>query len=422
MKLRPRTQLSAPLLALLSLTGQSLHAAETLGTVPDSAAALGMSGGRYANLTDPSALHYTPANIADLTRPEAELNYALWYGDVRFTQAGTGDSVKMEDPWKMLGSFYSAYPIIPGKLVFGLGVTTPFGLDSHWPKKGPVKYLIPYEATLVTLDINPVLAFKPVENVAIGIGLDIMYSSLELKQLYPWSMAVPGLPLPDGTVHFEGDGWGLGAFAGITWKITPRQRISLIGRLPLEIEYNGDFNASDLPSFTKGTGVTSHSDFKSSIRFPASIAAGYGLDVTDRLTVGIDFLWADNSSHDDVPLDIGNNQSLLGVPGQQLNWKDAITIGTGLQYHLDDHWTLRAGYMYSTDSQRDSTYTPSVPSNERHLMSAGVGYRSARHSLDLAYSYSLFPDRTVTGDSQPAFNGKYEMGWHVVTTSYSFRF
>ena len=211
-----------------------------------------MSGGRYANLTDPSALHYTPANIADLTRPEAELNYAIWYGDVRFTQAGTGDSVRMKDPWKMLGSFYSAYPIKPGKVVFGLGVTTPFGLDSQWPKEGPVKYLIPYEATLVTLDINPVLAFKPVESVAIGIGLDIMYSSLELRQLYPWSQAIPGLPLRDGEVHFEGDGWGVGAFMGITWKITPRQRISLIGRLPVEVEYRGDFHATELPSFTKG--------------------------------------------------------------------------------------------------------------------------------------------------------------------------
>ncbi len=414
---------SAPLLlTLLAITAVAARGAETLGTIPDSAAAQGMSGGRYANLTDPSALHYTPANIADLTRPVAELNYAIWYGDVRFTQAGTGDSVKMRDPWKILGSFYSAYPIVPGKVVFGLGVTTPFGLDSQWPKEGPLKYLIPYEATLITLDINPVLAFKPVESVSIGIGLDIMYSSLELKQLYPWSQAVPGLSLPDGTVNFEGDGWGLGAFAGITWKITPRQRISVIGRLPVDVEYRGTFNATKLPGFTKGTGVTSNSDFKSNIKFPASIAVGYGIDVTDRLTLGVDFLWAQNSTHDDVPLDIGNNQSLLGVPGLQVQWKDAVTVGAGGQYRLDDRWAIRAGYMYSTDSQRDSTYTPSVPSNERHMMSIGIGYKGPRHSIDLGYSYSLFPDRTVTGNTQPAFNGKYEMGWHVITSSYTFRF
>ena len=45
--------------------------------------------------------------------------------------------------------------------------------------------------------------------------------------------------------------------------------------------------------------------------FPGSIAVGYGIDVTDRLTLGFDFQWSRNSSHDDIPIDIGNNQALL---------------------------------------------------------------------------------------------------------------
>ena len=407
---------------MLMLPG-SLRASETLSIVPDSAQALGMTGGRYANLDDPSALHYTPANLTEITRTEAELNYSVWYGDIRFHQASSGETVKMLDPWKMLGSFYFAQPIKPGKVTFGLGVTTPFGLDSKWPKHGPIRYLIPYEATLLTADINPVIAFKPVESVSIGVGLDIMYSSIKLRQLYPWSLAVPGLALRDGATNFDADGWGIGAFAGITWKMTARQRLSLIGRLPLEIDYDGHFNITNLPGFiADATGVSSNSDFKSKIRFPGSVAAGYGLDLTDRLTLGVDFLWAGNSSHKDVPLDIGHDQSLLGAPGVALNWKDSIDIGTGLEYRLNDRWTVRAGYMYSQGSQRDANYTPSVPSNERHLLTAGLGYRTVHHSLDLAYAYALFPDRNVSGDVQPAFDGKYEIGWHVLTASYSYRF
>jgi long-chain fatty acid transport protein len=412
--------LRSALVALL-LT-PAAEASETLGVVPDSATSLGLSGGRYANPTDLSAIHYNPANIADLTRPEAQLDYSVWYGDVRFTQAGTGEKVKMLDPWKMLGSFYAAWPIKPGKVTFGFGVTTPIGLDSRWPKEGPLRYLIPYEATLLTIDINPVLAFRPVESVAIGIGLDIMYSSLELKQLYPWSQAIPGLALPDGTVHFDADGWGIGAFAGITWSITPRQRVSLIGRLPVEVDYRGRFTATNLPAFTHAAGVTRRSDFKSNVRFPASIAAGYGVDVTDRLTFGVDFLWAENSSHDDVPLNIDNNQSLLGSSGVPLHWKDSISLGGGVQYRLDEHWALRGGYLYSEESQRDEYYTPAVPSNDRHLISAGIGYKGVHHSLSLAYSYSLFPDRTVVGNTQPAFNGKYEMSWQVLSLTYAYRF
>ena len=400
----------------------ALHAAETLGTVPDSAEALGMSGGRYANLADPSALHSTPANIAGFTQPEAELNFAVWRGDVTFQQAGTGETVKMLDPWKILGSLYYVHPIVPGKVVLGLGVTTPYGLDSQWPKSGPLRYLIPYEATLLTLDINPVLAIRPTRQLSLGLGLDVMYSSIELRQLYPWAAYGGGRALADGVTHFSADGWGLGAYAGLTWQVTPRQRISVIGRLPLEIDYSGHFGVSRIPRRFAPPGISSRSEFKSNVRFPGSIAAGYGLDVTDRLTLGADFLWAANSSHDDLPLEIGHNQALLGTRGAALHWKNAISLGAGLQYKLPGGWTARAGYLYSESSQTDAFYTPSVPSNDRHLLSLGIGYRSGRHGFNLGYSYSLFPDRTVTGNLQPAFNGKYQIGWHVLSTSYSVQF
>jgi long-chain fatty acid transport protein len=404
------------------LSAPRTRAAETLGVVPDSATALSMAGGRYANEKDLAAIHSSPANIADLTEIEAELNLSVWYGGAKFTQAGTGDSVKTKDPWKILGSFYSAFPIIPGKLVFGLGVTTPFGLDSQMPKKGPVKYLVPYEEQLITVNINPVLAFKPIKSVSIGLGMDIMYSSLEFKQLYPWSQVVPGLALPDGVSHIEGDGWGVGAFGSILWKITPRQRVTVIGRLPVQVEYEGRFHLTEMPEFIEATGVSPRTDFKSNVRFPGSISAGYGLDVTDKLTLGADFLWAMNSSHDDIPLDIGKDQSLLGRDGLIVNWKNAITMGVGGQYQLDEHWAVRAGFQYSETSMSDQHYTPAVPSNDRYLMSAGFGYRSRHHSLDLAYSYAYFPERTVVGADEPAFDGKYKIGWHIMTASYSYRF
>jgi long-chain fatty acid transport protein len=411
-----------PILAGIAAAASPVHATETLSTVPDSAVALGMSGGRHANLTDPSAIHYTPANIAGIERMQAEINFQAWNGDVEFKQAGSGETVKMQDPWKVLGSFYFATPIVPGEVAFGLGVTTPYGLDSQWPHHGPLRYLIPYEATLVTLDISPVIAFKPVRNVSVGVGLDIMYSSLRLRQFYPWSALTPGLPINDGIASYDAEGWGIGAFAGITWEITPHQRLTLIGRLPVEIDYEGDFRISKVPRFLEGSGLGERSEFKSNIKFPATVAAGYGIDLTDRLTAGVDFLWAQNSTHDGVPLDIGPNQALLGgSTGLTLNWQDSITVGAGVQYALDS-WTLRAGYMYSENSIPDATYTPSVPSNDRHLFSAGIGYRTDRHSFNVGYSYSYFPERTVSGNVQPAFDGTYKIGWHVLSASYVLSF
>ncbi len=420
-----QTMKHPPLPILLCALGfaVAVRGVETLGTVPDSAGALGMSGGRYANLTDPSAVHYSPANITEIKSTEALFNFSAWHGDIQFKQDLSGETVRMQDPWKILGSFYFVQPIVPEKVVFGIGVTTPFGLDSQWPHQGPLRYLIPYEATLVTADITPVIAFKPTESLSIAAGLDIMYSEIELKQFFPWPALLGGLPVNDGIAHYKADGLGVGAFASATWKITPHQRLAVIGRLPVNVDYDGDFRISKVPRQLAGTDLGDDSDFDTDIRFPASITVGYGIDITDRLTLGADLLWADNSSHNDVPIRIGKNQPLLGTgTGLTTEWEDAFTVGVGGEYRLGDHWRLRAGYMYSEESQSDKYYTPSVASNDRHLMSAGIGYHTEHHHFDIGYCYSYFPDRTVKGALTPGFDGEYQIRWHVISASYTFKF
>jgi long-chain fatty acid transport protein len=196
----------------------------------------------------------------------------------------------------------------------------------------------------------------------------------------------------------------------------------VIGRLPLKVEYDGDFRAKGLPRALGSVGFSDHSDFDSDITFPGSIAAGYGVDLTDKLTLGFDFMWSANNSHDDVPLRIGSNQALLASGAVPLDWESAIDLGTGISYKLNERWTLRAGYLYSENSQKDFNYTPAVPSGDRHYVSAGFGWRGERDGVDVAYCYAFLNEREVTGASQPAFNGEYKYGWHVLTISYSRRF
>ncbi len=410
-----------PAALLLAASAPACLALESLGVTPDSAASLGMSGGRYANFPDPSTLRYAPSNILRFTQPELEVNAQLWHGDVKFTNVA-GQSVKMDDPWKMLGSFYYIHPIKPGKLAWGVGLSAPYGLDSQWPKTGALQHLIPYDAMLLNASLDPVIAWQAAPWLDVAAGLSIQYSKLELKQTFPWSLAAGGLPFPDGELSFDGDGWGLGAFAGVTIHPAKNQRIIITGRLPLEVDYEGDFESTGMPEELAALGLTPQSDFKSNIKYPATIAAGYGIDVNDRLTIGVDFQWAQNSSHDDVPLDIGNNQALLGSDGVTLDWQDSVSAGIGASYQLNDIWTLRAGYMFLEGSMPDRTYTPAIASNDIHLLTAGVGYRRGRHSFDLAYSYSLFPDREVSGNQQPAFNGHYDMNWQVLAMSWRIRF
>jgi long-chain fatty acid transport protein len=398
-----------------------LYSAETLSVVPDTAQALATVGGRFANLHDASVVRVSPANMLEISETELLVSGAVWHGDIRLN-AASGASVRMSEPWVYPASLYLVVPTTPGKLAFGIGVSTPFGMGSVYPENMDLRlrYNLPYESRLLAADITPAVAFKVSDTLSFGAGLDIIYSELTLKERAPWGMLVPGTP--EGAIKMQGDGWGLGAYVGMNWKLAEHQRLAIIGRLPVKVQYDGDTSTENMPSALGALGLTKTSSFASDMTFPGSIAVGYGIDLTNRWTVGFDFQWSNNSTHDDIPLAIGNNQPLLPHDRAILNWKDSIDLGTGISYAVNDQWTLRAGYLFSENSIPALNYTPAVAANDRHVFSAGVGWRGETRGVDLAYAFVFNPERVISGDVQPAFDGSYKHQWHVFSLSFTQRF
>ncbi len=409
----------------------SAHSAETLSVVPDSAQALGTVGGRFANLHDASAVRVSPANILQIKEPEVLLNLAVWNGDIRLDSTTSG-SVKMSQSWIYPGSIYAVLPVVPDKLAFGFGISTPFGLGSYFPKDMPfgpgvgagLRHNLPFEAKLLAVDFTPALAFRVTDTLTMAAGLDIVYSQLTFGRIYPW--VVWGGGDPDGEIQLKGDGWGIGGYLGANWEFAPGHRLAFIGRLPIKISYSGHTETVGMPSGNPGltgAGATSTSRFGSEMTFPGSIAIGYGVDLTDRLTLGFDFQWSDNSSHDDIPLDLGNNQALLfGQSAAALGWKDSIDLGFGASYKLDKAWQLRCGYLFSENSQPETNYLPSAAAYDRHVFGVGVGWRGKTRNVDLAYAFVYNPIRTIGSAATPAFNGNYKHQWHVFSLSVTQRF
>lgn len=401
-------------LALL-MTGISFsRGAESLSLIPDSAEALGTAGGRYANLGDASAVRVNPANILSSESPELLFSTGLWHGDIKF-RSDSGNSLEHQDQWQYPASVYGVVPIIPGTVAFGIGVSSPYGLGATYRRDSALKYQVPYESSLLALSITPAIAWKVHEDVSIGIGLDIMYARLEINQLVPLG---PGFP--DGEFKFAGEGWGLGGYMGITWNLAPGHRVAVVGRLPMRVEYDGSFEAQRLPN--AGPGRNNRSAFYSDMTFPGSVALGYGWDVTEKLTLGMDFKWSANSSHDDIPLETSDSSAWLPQQSVPLNWKNSIDLGMGATYAVCKNWKVRTGYLFSENSMPDSTYTPSIPAYDRHIFSLGLGWEGKRNTVDLTYGFIWNPGRTVREASVAAFNGRYKHQWHVLALSITHKF
>lgn len=377
-----------------------------------------MTGGRLANQTDPAVVRDNPASLAKISGTDVQSNTSYWFGRTSFTSAD-GSTTDMDDTHAIMPSLFWSKSI-SDSIGVGIGVSVPYGLMIDWPENGPFRYSLPHENLLETFAFDTAVGYRLTDRISIGLGGELLYSHLELKQAIPWSVHLGSPRLADGLADFDADGIGFGAYTGVNIEITDKQRLSLVARTPLRVDHDGSFSVSNTPS---SSSFSDNTDFDSAIQYPGSIGIGYGIDLTNSLTLGFDFEWIQNSTHDFLPLDIGSNQALLGQSGIELDWKDSVSFGTGAEWQINEHWALRTGYLFSESPMPSRTFLPSVPANDRHMISAGVGYRSGNHSIDLAYTVALYPERRVSGNvHSPAFDGNYDFNWHVTTLSYSLKF
>ena len=413
---------TSALLVTLAFPSTS-SAAEGLRNLPSSAQAQGMTGGSIALTNDPSVVRLNPASMLDLDRTTTQFTVAGYYGRTDY-ESSTGRKNSLNSELIPVPSFNTVWrPDADSRWAFGFGVNAPYGLSGKWPRQGTFQFLAPYEEELAFISLNPAVAFQATDSLSIGFGLEVVYSTLTLSQDYPWGLVTGSAATPAGGSDFDADGWGLGAYLGANWEPAEGHRLSLTARIPMSINYSGDFEIDNVPAPLSGA-FSESSEFKTDLEYPGSIALAYRYEVNDRLRIGLQYEWIQNSTHDDIPINVGSNQALFtGAESIVLDWKDSFSAGIGVEWDVNDRLTLRGGYYFSESPISNETFTPAVALSDRNLLSVGATYRfSPDCQLSLSYINSIFDDRNFQNNQQPGFNGNYEINWQAVTTSFTYAF
>lgn len=392
---------------------------------PPDGAALGHVGGKIVFSDDASAIAHNPANLVDLEGPEAQATLTLLHSKAEYESAA-GTSAETEEPWKWLPNLYFAWPLQDGQFAAGVGVTTPFGQSTEWSKTSVFQYTAPYFAELRVVNVNPTLAARLGDRLAVAVGGDLYWSDLDLKQVYSWYNVTKSLADRDGEASFCGDGQGLGGNVAVALEVTDRQRLAVTYRSAVKVEYEGDFEISNIPAAAKVSpllqALTSRSDFDTEIEFPAVAALGYGVKATDTLRFEVDVEWIEFSRYDALDLDIGNNSLLLPSRTITQDWEDSWTFGVGADWNLRPELVLRAGYIFIESPIPDKTLAPTLPDADRHVVSVGLGYEKGGHALELACAFSFFDERDIEGNQNPAYDGEYELTSSLFGLSYGYTF
>lgn len=256
------------------------------------------------------------------------------------------------------------------------------------------------------MNVNPSAGWKANEWLALGAGVDMFFSTLELRSLMPF-----------GQARAETSGFGLGANAGATLTVAEGHRIALTYRSPVSVDYDGDF---------KLRGATppglADSDFETEIDFPDIAVLAYGAEITESVRGEVAVEWIGWSSMKALPVDAGPNQPLAGPPSVPYDWDDTWTINAGFDWAFASQWIARAGYSYVPSPVPSRTFSPLLPDADRHIVALGLGYQDGRHAVDLVWTLNFVDDRTIAGNQVPPFDGVYEIDPQLIALSYRYLF
>jgi long-chain fatty acid transport protein len=242
--------------------------------------------------------------------------------------------------------------------------------------------------------------------------MDLYYGRLQFKKLFPG--------MAGSRVEADADGVAVGGNAGITWQITPKQRLALTYRSPFDMKFKGHMETENLPSPPFPPSVP-ESDLDTTFKFPTIVALGYGIKLTETVSIESKVEWLQFSRHKTMTINAGENAlvaDMLQLSHAPQNWDDTWTFGVGPEWRFASEWTLRAGYLYLPSPIPDSTFSPLALDVDQSVASVGLGYQKNRHAVDLAYAIGIFEKRHFGPNRQDMC----EFQGHLAALTYTYSF
>jgi long-chain fatty acid transport protein len=331
-------------------------------------------------------------------------------GEGPFPPAATLEQI--ERLFTVLPSLYASRQVT-NRLAVGLGFGSPFDTRSQWKNPdGFTGRLLCTDCQIRSWSLNPTVAYKLADRLAVGIGLDLRFSTLRLDQRL---LAVPGVTaqtvdvaaVSTATSTHSGIGFNVGLQASPSENVT----IGLAYRHKVQATYSaaasftqiatGDAQvdadvATHLPPLQAAT-VTHY--------FPGHVAAGLAVRHGD-LVVEADLGWTLWSAFDSIEVRYPASPTLSESLPQA--YETAFEGRIGVEYSLTRTWAVRGGYSYDQSPQPNTTYSPFLHDLTRHAFSLGGSWKRGNVSLDLAARYLPRRSQSTLGVNRYDYDGTYQ--------------
>jgi long-chain fatty acid transport protein len=396
--------------------------------------------GGAAGAEDASTIFFNPAGMTRLQGNEVILGAQIIMPYLKFhnegsthvtgaaLQGGNGDEA---GETRVVPNFYYSRKV-SDRFTVGIGVNAPFGLATEYDKNWVGRYHA-VRSDLMSININPSVAYKVTDQLSVGAGFSAQYIDAELSSAIDFGLAgiklgIPGL-LPqqnDGFVKLKGDSWGVGYNLGLLYEFTKNTRVGVSYRSRIEHTLEGDADFSGVP--TPLSPGYRDCDIEADVTLPDSLSISFFHQFNPQWMIMADFTWTNWSLFDELRVKFDNPLQADNVTVEK--WQDSYRYSLGASYMPDKNWTIRIGTAYDTTAVPSAKYrTPRIPDADRIWAALGVSYRiSNMFGFDIGYAHLFINDpeinKTPTGYdlTRGGLKGTYDAHIDIVSAQLTMNF
>ena len=386
-------------------TGSALGAGFAL--IEQSVSGLGNAfAGGAAVAEDASTIFYNPAGLTRLEGQQLLVGAHVIMPYVKFHNEGSthitgapllGDNGGNGGETRVIPNLYYSRKVTD-RFSVGIGVNSPFGLATKYDKDWVGRYHA-VESDLVTVNIDPSLAYKVTDQLSIGAGFNVQYMHAKLSNAVDFGtigflLQVPGsLPQQnDGFVSLKGDSWSIGYNLGLLYEFNKNTRVGVAYRSAVDQDLEGKADFTNVPAALQPS--FRDADIKADITLPDSLSVSFFHQINPQWMVMADFTWTDWKHFQDLTVNFDSSQP-AAVTSE--NWQDSYRYSLGATYMPDKNWTLRIGTAYDRSAVADKEHrTPRIPDSDRIWAALGIGYKvSDKVGFDLGYAHLFVNDPEI---------------------------
>ena len=311
---------------------------------------------------------------------------------------------------------YGAFQI-NDTLSAGIGITAPYGLVTDYGRNWAGRYHATY-SELLTLNVNPVVAYTPTPWFTFGAGIVGQYAKAQLENAVDFGTlaragggpTTGGQGATDGYARVEGDDIAFGGTVGVIIRPNARLRFGASYRSKIEHDLEGDVDF-DVPAGFGGVagalGLVDQ-DARAEAVTPASASFGIAYAVTDRLTLAAEADWTQWSDFEELRIR-GDLVNPISVTSQE--YDDSWFVSVGGSYQATPALKLRLGLAFDQGAANAEFVTPRVPGNDRYWFSAGASYDiTDTATIDIGYTYVSVDDVDIALETGAPPNENFARG------------